>query len=250
MRIEFVPASRQPVTWSGEVLHIGREVEAGQLRLDAQGVAARHARITSDRRGLVLDVERGAPRVYVNARPVRERALLRLGDILGIGECRLRLCADAVPEGGHDPADFTHGGLSTVALRVVAGPMSGRVLPVHGHFNLDAHGDETALPAATALRLLCRDDGVDLESTVDTWVNGVSTRAARLGDGDQIVVGLQRFVLDVAVLPVAAHGGSAPDPQPDVESATPANPHGPMGWLIATAALLALLLAWVLVAHY
>lgn len=253
MRIEFAPGTREPVTWSGGTVHIG-SADGNEVRLDDNSVAARHARLTRDRRGLVLDVESGAGRVYVNARPVRERALLRQGDTLGIGNCRLRLCADVVTEADTDDssADTVE---ATMALRAVAGALSGRVWPLSEILELDAQGPVTASRDAVltldAENHRVRMDATGLDHAVVVRVNGVATRQAWLGDGDQLTVGSHYFVLDVSTRPEPALPPPEPAavmPEPDQERT--GAPHREMGWLIATAALLALVLAWVLLAHY
>lgn len=257
MRIEFASGTREPAPWPGGTLRIG-SADDNDLRLDGGGVAARHARLTRDRRGLVLDVEPGAGRVYVNARPVRERALLRLGDTLGIGGCRLRLCADAVAGDGIDTSEagaVAEVGAATMALRAVAGPLSGRVWPLSGRLELDAQGP-VSVPREAVLALTADGhhvqlDGTALDDAAAVRVNGLATRRARLADGDQLAIGTHRFVLDVSARPDPVR--LAPEPsaaEPESEAVRTGAPHREMGWLIATAALLALALAWALLAHY
>src|SRR5215469_4990160 len=98
MRIEFPHSTRASFPWSQSLLRIGSEPD-NDLILAAGQTAAHHLRIRMDRRGWVLEVLPDATRVYVNARPVRERAILRPGDTLSVGDCRMLLCADDVPEG-------------------------------------------------------------------------------------------------------------------------------------------------------
>lgn len=253
MRIEFAQGVHEPVTWIGGTLSIGSAGDS-DVRLEGSGVATRHARLTCDRRGLVLDVVRGAGHVYVNARPVREHALLRLGDALGVGSCRLRLCADAVADG--EGTDASSGaGDASMALRAVAGPWSGRVWPLSGKLGLGAQGPVEA--AQGAVLVLLADghgawmDASALDATAAVRVNGVRARRARLGDGDQLVIGTDHYILDVSARPQPA----SPMPDTPDEATTPGTvrtraPHREAGWLVATAVLLALVLAWVLLAHY
>jgi hypothetical protein len=154
MRIEFANAARDGLAWTGPLLRIGQAAD-NDLVLDDAGVAAHHLSLRRMPGTLVLEVEPGAGRVYVNARPVHERALLRAGDSLGVGKCRLRLCAEATVA-DDDDAETPEVPL-TVALRAVAGPLSGRVMPLddrlelgpRGHFPLDLP-HEAGLPEDTA----------------------------------------------------------------------------------------------------
>lgn len=259
MRIEFASGTREPVSWPGGILRIG-SAETMDLRLIGAGVAAHHADLTRDERGIVLDVERGAGRVHVNARPVRERALLRAGDILSIGGHRLRLCADVMAgddeDAGMGAEDVELADADAViALRAVAGPLSGRVWPLDSRMNLDSRGP-VDVPRDGALTLVVQGHGVRLHAdapgqTDSVRVNGRVVRQADLADGDQLAFGAHRFVVDISPAPEPV----CPSPAPDETDAEPepverGAPHREMGWLIVTAALLALVLAWVLLAHY
>jgi pSer/pThr/pTyr-binding forkhead associated (FHA) protein len=252
MRIEFVSSARGDFHWSRPVLTIGR-ADDNDLVVSENQVAARHARIHRDRRGLVLDVVPEAGRVYVNARPVRERALLRPGDTLSLGDCRMLIRDDAdleerdVPE----PTDAR----CTVALRPVAGPLSGRTVPVGDRLELGAtHGAlPLELPGNDAALLVLRWeegelvlDGSRVPARHAVRVNGVKVVRASLQPGDQIGLAAHRFVLD-------GPGWSAEPvvvmPEPEVEETLPeeaAGPRGEVWWLILTAAILALLIALVL----
>jgi len=253
MRIEFASGTREPFNWPGGLLRIGSAETMG-LRLDGAGVAAHHADLTRDGRGIVLDVERGAGRVHVNARPVRERALLRPGDMLSIGGHRLRLCADAMAGDDAENAGLTDTD-AVIALRAVAGPLSGRVWPLDGRMELDSRGP-VDMPRDGALTLVAQGHRVRMHADApgradSVRVNGCVARQADLADGDQVAFGAHRFVVDVSpapepVCPPPASDETDAEPEPVQRGA----PHREMGWLIVTAALLALVLAWVLLAHY
>ncbi|HEX7339275.1 MAG TPA: FHA domain-containing protein [Rhodanobacteraceae bacterium] len=248
MRIEFASGARAAVDWAGGSLLLG-SAEGCDVRLDGRGVAARHARLSADQRGLVLDVERGAGRVYVNARPVRERALLRLGDVLGVGTERLRLVTD---EPARDDGDATNDEVCVAALRAVAGPLSGRVWPLADHLWLDATGPVAVAPAAgLSLRLQDGQVWLDASSLGDAAavrVNGAVVTQGRLHGGDQLAAGVHRFVLDAAAClpaPDLAHV----DPSVPATNAPTRKSGREMGWLIATAVVVALLLVWGFLTH-
>lgn len=253
MRIEFAHAVHPPLSWSGETtLRIGSAADNG-LRLEGRGVADHHAVLTRDARGLVLEVCRGAGRVYVNARPVREKALLRCGDSLGIGECRLHLVADAVPD--LEDADTDVDTVAVMALRVVAGPLSGRVYALDDAMALDEHGP-AVVPRRDGILALephgrqVRLDASNLSPSRTVSVNGVEVRQAWLADGDQVVMGTHRFVLDISADTPLPPVRVEADPAAERGVANRRGTHPEMWWLIVTAAVLALILTGVLLLHY
>src|SRR5665213_2733978 len=119
MRIEFPNAAREDFHWVQARLRIGSAPD-NDLVLAASQAAPRHLCIEQDRRGWVLQVLPSTDRVYVNARPVRERALLRAGDVVSVGDCRLLLCDDEEPT-RRVPHKVPEGGRTAAALRAVAG---------------------------------------------------------------------------------------------------------------------------------
>ncbi len=254
MRIAFAHAEQPARPWPGGTLRIGSGAD-NDLVLEGRGVADHHVILVEDARGLVLEVCPGAGHVYVNARPVREKALLRLGDSLGIGDCRLCLVADALDEGapGEEGATAVRDGV--MALRAVAGPLSGRVFALEQRLEMDMRGPVAMSGHGEALVLERRGarvrlDAAGLAAGHAPVVNGIRTREAVLGDGDQVVLGVHRFVIDVSVRaePVAVPG---PSPEAGVEAGGRGR-HGmrPEMWLVVTAALLALVLAGALLIHY
>ncbi|HET8765505.1 MAG TPA: FHA domain-containing protein [Rhodanobacter sp.] len=250
MRIEFSHSARDDFLWTDAPLRVGSAVD-NDLVLAATQAAPQHLRIEQDRRGWVLQVLPGALRVYVNARPVRERALLRAGDMLSVGDCRMRLCADISPAERELPACVPEA-RDSVALRARAGAYSGRVLAIGdgielgplGRWPLDLPQGENA-----GFKLAWQSGRLVLEATAASAkyplrVNGVAVSHAVLQPGDQLSLGPHRFVLDA---PGMRLDPAAPAPvAPEPEVVQPAGPHGEMGWLILTAVLLALAIAWAL----
>lgn len=255
MRIEFVSSARGDFHWSRPVLTIGRAEDNDLVVSEAQ-VAARHVVIHRDRRGLVLEVVPETGRVYVNARPVRERALLRPGDSLSLGDCRMLIRDDA----DLDARETTEPTESrcTVALRPVAGPLSGRVVPVgdrlelgasHGAMPLELPGNDAAL-----LTLVWENDELVLDASRvparhALRVNGIKVVRASLQPGDQIGIAAHRFVVDGpgwAAEPVVV----MPEPEPEPPAEDTAGPRGDVWWLILTAAVLALGISAVLFVHF
>lgn len=256
MRIEFANATRDGLAWAGPLLRIGSATD-NDLVLAEAGVAAHHLSLRHMAGSLVLEVEPGAGRVYVNARPVRERALLRAGDSLGVGECRLRLCAEAaIPADGAEAVEAP----LTVALRAVAGPLSGRVVPLddrlelgpRGHFPLDLpHGGEATLAIVRRDGALYLDAG-RVPAELAIFVNGLAARDTPLRDGDQVALGAHRFVVD-AWVPARTTAHAAREAFLPHEAGLPEDTAGPRGevwWLIVTAAVLGLAIALLLFVRF
>lgn len=255
MRIEFLHSAREDFPWTAPQLRVGSAAD-NDLVLSAEQAAPRHLRIEQDRRGWVLAVLPSATRVYVNARPVRERALLRPGDMLSVGDCRMLLRDDVSPE-QRETAAAPPQAHRTAALRVLAGALSGRVLSIgdglelgpYGRYPLELPQGETA-----SFKLHWLDGRPMLEATrassaYPLRVNGATVQCLALRPGDQISLGPHRFVLDAPGMeaePVAAAPEPAVSPLPE----DAAGPRGEVWWLLVTAAVLALGIALMLWMHF
>ncbi|OOG56579.1 FHA domain-containing protein [Rhodanobacter sp. C03] len=255
MRIEFPNAAREDFHWTQAQLRIGSAPD-NDLVLAATQASPQHLRIQQDRRGWVLQVMPSADRIYVNARPVRERALLRPGDVVSVGDCRMLLRADQDPA-LRAPVSVPEHGRCTVALRAVAGPLSGRVLPLHDSLELGPQGRyPLELPQGdiAVLRISWQDGQLLLETTQSSArhplrVNGVNAQKLVLQPGDQIGLAMHRFVVE----------GPGMEPEPEIVMPEPppehlpeeaAGPTGEVWWLIVTAAVLALGIALVLLIRF
>ena len=252
MRIEFSHSAREDFQWTGPALRIGSAAD-NDLVLSAAQAAPRHLRIEQDSRGWALQVLPAATRVYVNARPVRERALLRPGDMLSVGDCRMLLRDDASPEQREAPVAPIQARCST-ALRALSGALSGRVLPIGDGLELGPWGRvrlEFPQGETAGLKLSWLDGRLWVEAapvsvTYPLRVNGVPTQRVALRPGDQLSLGNHRFLLDAPGMrpePVVA----TPVPPSAAMPAEAAGPRGELGWLILTAAVLAVgiaLLLW------
>jgi pSer/pThr/pTyr-binding forkhead associated (FHA) protein len=250
MRIAFVHSSRETYRSRNDRVRIGSSSE-NDLVLAGNGVAARHVAIIEDRRGLVLEVLPGAPHVYVNARPVRERALLRFGDHLSLGGGKLVLLPDEAPKDDEPvlsahAADVARPGLA--ALRAVAGALSGKLLPVESKVTLG--GGSSVLPGlASACSLRIRADGLILDAgETGVLVNGLPRKRARLAGGDQLTLGEHRFVVEAPGLQGTGAAVQAPFESPPVATprGEPRASRAEFGWLLGTAALLAAIMALLL----
>ncbi len=255
MRIEFLHCAREDFFWGQARMTVGSAADS-DLVLDAQHVAARHLLIEQDRRGWVLKVQQGVGRVYVNARPVRERALLRHGDVIGLGEHGMLLHADEDPI-RRAPRRVDASTRCPVALRAVAGPLSGRVFPLRERLRL---GPQTATPLelpqgeSTTIELFWRDGELRLAQTgassrYPLRLNGTAVDEASLHPDDQLGLAAHRFVLDAPGMtpePPLPSPAAAPEPLPE----DAAGPRGEVWWLIVTAAVLALGIALALLIRF
>lgn len=252
MRIAFVNSSREPVRSPAGRVRAGSDAD-NDLVLSGAGIAARHFAIVEDQRGMVLEVLPGATHVYVNARPVRERGLLRYGDALSVGSCKLLLLPDEA-DAGKAPPSRPLGAEATArpgfaALRVVSGAWSGRLLPIDQNPTFGGRGSPfTGIAQSCHLQL--GTDGLMLDAgDASVLVNGRPRKRAILEAGDQLVIGEHRLVVEAPGLQAEAVAAMQPPP-PDPPAApiaieTPRS-RAEFWWLLGTAALVALIIALLL----
>ena len=201
--------------------------------LNHSGVAAHHARLSVGDRGIVLNVC-DAARTHVNTRPVREKAILRLGDVVSLDTLQFVLKPDSDDSIRRDlppmrsltplPPVSTPPRISPpkVLLRGVSGARFGKIVAVRGQLVIGRSPD-TDLPLDEP-EMMPRHATIetsgeaiflrDLGSKNGTSVNGVQVRNAILHPGDQIAFTRNRFVLEAPGLPVrtepAATAAAAP----------------------------------------
>lgn len=220
MRLSFSNGEHADVVVEGGVTGIGA-AQGNTIKLDAGGVKPWHARLIVDQRGMVLEVLDPGARTHVNARPIVEKALLRLGDIINFENVTVQIKPDddalidtRVPAEA-PPGSATE--ISRVVLRGVSGAYFGKTVAVgerllvgSGSGGLDI--DEPGMSARHA-SIDATDDAIhlrDLDSPNGTEVNGVKVRNAVLHPGDQISFGRNRFVLEAPGYP--ARGQHVPTP--------------------------------------
>jgi hypothetical protein len=244
MRIGFANSNREPFRSSGARVRVGR-AEGNDLVLNIAGVAERHLSIAEDRRGLVLEVLPGAQHVYVNARPVRERALLRYGDVLSVGGCKLAVLPDDAGEPASSGRALNHDASRPgfAALRAVSGAMSGRLLPIEGKLVVGGRGFAPGGLPQCELKL--DGAGVRLDAEGPIAVNGSPRKRAVLQAGDQLALGEHRFVVEAPGLQAAVLAAREQeyDPAPELVVAVPRHSRAEVWWLLGTAAVLAAAIA-------
>lgn len=267
MRLDFPNGEHPEFVVNAAVVTLG-SAAGNTLVLADSGVAPWHARVSADQRGLVLEILDPAARSHVNARPVREKALLRLGDVVNLNTVTMLIKPDFDDDAGVTiPAEGTATTSATacpVVLRAVSGMHFGKCIPVNGRLvigrdrscGLQLDEPYIALRHAAVEHI---GDAVylrDLGAPHGIWVNGVKRSGAMLQAGDQIAFERSRFVVEAPGLPRkpvadvllpddAAHGAAdAPPAETDPAS-------GPVAiwWLIGAAALIGLGLAALLLVH-
>lgn len=221
MRISF-PGKEQDDTLVGTgETRIGAAAD-NNIVVGGSGVAPHHLRLRLSERGIELVVLDAQARTHVNTRPVREKAILRLGDVISLGSVSIVLKPDrdadirneipplsaSVPSDGLPPR---------VLLRGLSGMHFGKIVPVRGRLvvgrgaQADLDLDESGVAARHAAVEFADETIVlrDLGANDTTQVNGVGMHDAILCAGDQICFGRDRFLVEAPGLPQRAVYGAA-----------------------------------------
>ena len=258
MRLSFANGEHADFVVDGGTISLGN-VEGNTLVLPARDVAPWHARLSIDARGAVLEVLDPQARTHVNARPVREKALLRCGDLLCIGRVLIALKADrddaiatTIPAAGPPAAAAQP---ARVVLRGISGSHVGKAIPI---------GARLLVGGAADCGLVISDAGVgerhaEIETVEDAiWlrdvgspdgslVNGIRVRDAVIHPGDQLTFERSQYVVEAPGLPL--RGAVSIDPARAITEPHEALPaaasdgagsQGAIWWLIGAAALIAL----------
>ncbi len=205
--------------------------------VSAAGVVAHHAAIVADPRGFTLLVRDPSARTHVNARPVREKAILRLGDVVSVDAVNIVLKPDrdasiepapaagaAVVDDGQADTRYRVAPPRAV-LRGVSGPYFGKVIPIHGRIEIGRGPDcglvldepemsrRHAMIEVTPGEIYLRDLG----SSNGTFVNGVQVRDAVLHPGDQLAFDRNRFLVEAPGMPPRRNEPRTPTATPAVD---------------------------------
>ena len=264
MRLSFANGEHADIVVGAGTTSLGT-AEGNTLVLSNRDVAPWHARVTVDVRGGVLEVLDPAARTHVNARPVREKALLRCGDVVCLGKVMItvKLDRDDLIETRPPAASSTLPPAAQpprVVLRGVSGSHFGKTIAVNPRIVIgrdpgcDLVVDETSLAARQAT-LENIGEAIylrDLAATDAISVGGVQAHDAVVHAGDQLVFGRSHFIVEAPSLPVrgedmlrsgyAMSASHIADPG-DGEAAPSPHARSAVWWLIGVAALIALGLA-------
>jgi pSer/pThr/pTyr-binding forkhead associated (FHA) protein len=185
-------------------------------------------------RSYVPSVRDAQASTHVNARPVREKAILHLGDTVSLDTVQFVLRPDRDDSVRTDipaskpmpvspaPAAETGDARAHIAppklvLRGVSGSYFGKIVPVRGRLVI-GRGSESDLvldDAAMSPRHAAIEnigDAIylrDLGSSTGASVNGVPVRDAVLFPDDQIAFGSNRFLLEAPSLPTRSDNAAA-----------------------------------------
>ncbi len=183
------------------------------------GIAPHHAVLTLDRRGLTLSVPSPQAIAHVNARRVKEKAILRVGDLLSLGATNVLIKPDRDEEiTSHIPPSKSNAANSgepsranapRVVLRGMAGSTFGKVIPIGQQILIgkDSKCDLVINEAEISnqhARIEAPDAGIWLRSLSNSspiLVNGVEVKEVMLFSGDQITFVQNRFLLEAPGTP-------------------------------------------------
>ncbi len=231
MRLHFSQAESRDILLAEGETSIGCD-RGCTVVVIGQGVESVHVIITSDVRGAILWVRSATALTHVNGRPVREKALLHVGDTVNLGGVGMRLLPDtdtsitAPPPPIEDTDTMDADDLETryralpprALLRGVSGAYFGKVVPIPGRLVIgrgneaDLNLDEPEMSRRHA-QIEVTAEGIylrDLGSSNGTYVNGVQVRDAVLYAGDQIAFDRNRFLIEAPGTPTRAQGARAP----------------------------------------
>jgi pSer/pThr/pTyr-binding forkhead associated (FHA) protein len=281
MRLSFPNGEHPDVVVEQGDVRIG-SAPGNRVVIASAGLSANHATFRVDsQRGILLTLEAGSGGAHVNARPVRELALLRLGDVVSLNRLQVLVKPDderaidrEVPPPPAAMTDPAHrAAASRVVLRGIAGAFHGRTfslldpITIGRASNADIRLDEPGMEERHAALEQHSDRVVlrDLGSHDGSVVNGVALKSAVLHPGDQIAFEQHRFVLEAPGLPPRGTASFAPVPRAGMGTTqtmqavkAPLAESGPVAakasesrfnywWLLGAAAVIAAILVGILI---
>ncbi len=278
MRLVFPDRKHAEVNLAPGELSFGTSDECN-VRVSDAGWLAHHATLAVDpQRGLWLRLEPGAGIAHVNARPIRESAMVRLGDVVSLGSIRfcVMLADDDVivrdlPSHRSLPKDASgNAAASRAVLRGISGMFHGRTFSLASELLIGSAADadiriEDAGLAPRHARIALRHDQVILRAEAPgntLQINGERLENAVLHPEDQIAIELHRFVIEAPGLPPRGVSDFAPRQRPitqtvpaitssslpDQQAKVADLPQGRfnLGWLLLASVLIAVVLATLL----
>ncbi|MCB1600955.1 MAG: FHA domain-containing protein [Lysobacterales bacterium] len=276
MKISFPGGERQDFQASEGVLRVGSAADNDIVLPAAKQVLPHHLELRVEpRRGITLSVSDAKASVHVNGRPVREKAILRLGDMIGAGDVRMVMRPDQdrtekPPKAASDNETRQRHTPPRVVLRGVSGGYFGKVIPLRSKTVIGRGSDcdlvlnepemsrRHALIENTPEGLFLRD----LSSANGTFVNGTSVRDTVLKPGDQLAFDQNRFLIEAPGYLVQMPGDEPmnagqitqvqrplviPPPAARAQANEDDGENSAVDWIIMTAAVVTLLALAVLV---
>jgi pSer/pThr/pTyr-binding forkhead associated (FHA) protein len=186
-------------------------------------VQPHHVSIIIDQRGFTMFVKDTDAQTHVNARPVREIAILHLGDVVSLDAVNMVLKPDrddnirppaagseTMANQGNGQDDTRYRQIPPKAvLRGVSGPLFGKIVAIQGRLvigrgeDCDLVLDEPEMSRKHAMIEINQTEIYlrDLGSANGTFVNGVQVRDAQLHTGDQLAFDRNRFLVEAPGMP-------------------------------------------------
>lgn len=287
MRLHFPNKEHDDVLIANGDTSIGGAPD-NAIVLARNGIAAHHAKLTVGDRGIVLTADPQA-RTHVNARPIREKAILRLGDVVSLDTLQFVLKPDrddsirqaiptrvtpipVAPDSGDNITRMRIAPPKAV-LRGVSGTYFGKIIAVRNRLVIGRGTDCDLIldePEMSRRHAVIENSGDsiflrDLGSANGTFVNGVQVRDAILYPDDQIAFDRNRFLLEAPGLPGRNDAANFPDHNaPDITQTMQAvrlpnrapaeagngKSKNDIWWLIAAAALIGIGIAVLLLVKF
>jgi len=189
-------------------------------------LSGHHASIIADRRGLWLKLLPDSQAIHLNGRPVKQLAMLRVGDLLCFEQTRIQLrdtdpkaINRNIPESGPLTLNETQQvSAARVLLRGLSGQHFGRIYGLvspqllGSGANADIHIEDASVAEKHAQIELHGDKVVlrAMNPQAITFVNGIPVNDALLSPGDQIAIEQSRFMLEAPGLPLRGRDIAVP----------------------------------------
>lgn len=274
MKISFPGGERQDFLTGEGVVRVGSAPDADIALPAAKGVRPQHLTIQIEpRRGITLGVSEPGATVQVNGRPVKEKAILRLGDVVIAGSVRMVMRPDQdrtekPPKPLSDQETRQRYTPPRVVLRGVSGAHFGKVITLRGRTVIGRGSDCDLVlnePEMSRRHALIENssEGLflrDLGSSNGTFVNGTPVRDTVLKPGDQLAFDQNRFLIEAPGYMLMAPGDEQPHtgvvtqvqrplliPQSLPSPVVRERESSAVDWIIMTAAIVTLLALAVLV---
>lgn len=253
MRLSF-PSGEHPDVLAGDgLIRIGSAADNDIVLAD---LAAEHARLTRDARGIVLEIADAGARAHVNARPVRERAFVRYGDNLCLGSISIVVSAVDSREISQVPRSPAVQGPPRGVIRGMSGKWFGKSVEITEGLMLSIDRDGGALLGETAdstlavgFRVGTSGLIVESEEPMGSLLNGRRVMSVAVRNGDQLTLGRDRFVIECSNAKPIEETVTVVDLE-NIAIAAPADDAqrsiGAIWWLLGAAALIGLTLMAVL----
>jgi len=225
MQLSFPNGEHRDVNFETGEVTIGSRPDM-LVSLPKSGLSGHHASIIADRRGLWLKLLPDSQAIHLNGRPVKQLAMLRVGDLLCFEQTRIQLrdtdpkaINRNIPESGPLTLNETQQvSAARVLLRGLSGQHFGRIYGLvspqllGSGANADIHIEDASVAEKHAQIELHGDKVVlrAMNPQAITFVNGIPVNDALLSPGDQIAIEQSRFMLEAPGLPLRGRDIAVP----------------------------------------